>query len=298
MNVRNKRRGVNNRKALFCRVVERAFENSLTRGGRRSTIRVFFHVEAEEGNFARNLIQLSLRLISPVVSNEWMPRLFHNNACMPCSRWRQISSAVSRLVFLSRITFERRRVSCFAYSISYSFCAPSFLRYIIGSNETLSGVLLTILSATVIFIKFSSIKFIQSSNISFHVRRVSRLIDPLSLHDREPRNANCFSSSRSIGSSISRDLVENQGSTMTHGAEEIDPRPRIHSSQNIPALLHIAHVPNQIKINRPVHSNIRKIVSTDNWNYFTNRGRWNATKFLFIICHAWKLLDDQRLWRF
>lgn len=70
MNVRNKRRGVNNRKALFCRVVERAFENSLTRGGRRSTIRVFFHVEAEEGNFARNLIQLSLRLISPVVSNE------------------------------------------------------------------------------------------------------------------------------------------------------------------------------------------------------------------------------------
>lgn len=70
MNVRNKRRGVNNRKALFCRVVERAFENSLTREGRRSTIRVFFHVEAEEGNFARNLIQLSLRLISPVVSNE------------------------------------------------------------------------------------------------------------------------------------------------------------------------------------------------------------------------------------
>lgn len=139
-----------------------------------------------------------------------------------------------------------------------------FPRYIIGSNETLSGVLLTILSATVIFIKFSSIKFIQSSNISFHVRRVSRLIDPLSLHDREPRNANCFSSSRSIGSSISRDLVENRGSTMTHGAEEIDPRPRIHSSQNIPALLYIAHVPNQIKINRPVHSNIRKIVSTDN----------------------------------
>lgn len=69
-NVRNKRRGVNNRKALFCRVVEQAFENSLTREGRRSTIRVFFHVEAEEGNFARNLIQLSLRLISPVVSNE------------------------------------------------------------------------------------------------------------------------------------------------------------------------------------------------------------------------------------
>lgn len=48
-----------------------------------------------------------------------------------------------------------------------------FPRYIIGSNETLSGVLLTILSATVIFIKFSSIKFIEFQYLLPRASRVS-----------------------------------------------------------------------------------------------------------------------------
>ena len=50
-NVRNKRREVNNRKALFCRVIERAFENSLTRRGEEIDDPRFFPRRSRGGEF-------------------------------------------------------------------------------------------------------------------------------------------------------------------------------------------------------------------------------------------------------